>query len=55
MKSACLGQLKNFIKQANPPEKIETTAEVGLVKEGEGFRIPSIKLKTAVAIRNEPF
>ena len=37
-------------KSGHPPEKIETTAEVGLVKEGDGFRIPTIKLKTAVKV-----
>ena len=37
-------------KSGHPPEKIETTAEVGLVKEGDGFRIPAIKLKTAVKV-----
>jgi osmotically inducible protein OsmC len=37
-------------KSGHPPEKIETSAEVGLVKEGEGFRIPTIKLKTAVKV-----
>jgi osmotically inducible protein OsmC len=37
-------------KSGHPPETIETTAEVGLVKEGEGFRIPTIKLTTAVKV-----
>ena len=35
-------------KAGHPPEKIETSADVALVKDGEGFKIPSIKLKTAV-------
>jgi osmotically inducible protein OsmC len=37
-------------KAGHPPEKIETSANVALVKDGEGFKIPSIKLKTAVKV-----
>ena len=37
-------------KAGHPPEKIETSADVALVKDGEGFKIPSIKLKTAVKV-----
>ena len=37
-------------KAGHPPEKIETTADVALVKDGEGFKIPTIKLKTAVKV-----
>lgn len=37
-------------KSGHPPEKIETSAEVALVKDGDGFRIPTIKLKTAVKV-----
>ncbi|BBO33294.1 OsmC family protein [Lacipirellula parvula] len=37
-------------KAGHPPEKIETSADVVLVKDGEGFKIPSIKLKTAVKV-----
>jgi osmotically inducible protein OsmC len=37
-------------KSGHPPEKIETSADVALVKDGEGFKIPSIKLTTAVKV-----
>jgi lipoyl-dependent peroxiredoxin len=37
-------------KAGHPPEKIETTADVALVKDGEGFKIPTIKLKTSVKV-----
>lgn len=37
-------------KAGHPPEKIETSADVALVKDGEGFKIPSIKLKTTVKV-----
>jgi lipoyl-dependent peroxiredoxin len=35
-------------KAGNPPERIETTADVALEKTADGFKIPSIHLTTVV-------
>ena len=37
-------------KAGSPPTRIETTADVRLEKDGEGFRIPSIHLKTRATV-----
>jgi osmotically inducible protein OsmC len=37
-------------KAGNPPVKIETTADVALEKTADGFRIPSIHLKTIAKV-----
>jgi lipoyl-dependent peroxiredoxin len=37
-------------KAGSPPTKIETTADVKLEKAADGFRIPSIHLKTSAAV-----
>ena len=39
-------------KGGYPPEKINTQAEVSLKREGEGFRIPGILLRTKAKVPN---